>query len=58
MDYYLKDLTEESMHEALHDFTEEMFLTVFGQTLEDGTFISLVINFLMQLELFQNVVLN
>ena len=38
MDYYLKDLTEESMHEALHDFTEEMFLTVFGQTLEEGDF--------------------
>lgn len=38
MDYYLKDLTEESMHEALHDFTEEMFLTVFGQTLEGGDF--------------------
>lgn len=38
MDYYLKDLTEESMHEALHDFAEEMFLTVFGQTLEGGDF--------------------
>lgn len=38
MDYYLKDLTEESMHEALRDFTEEMFLTVFGQTLEEGDF--------------------
>ena len=38
MDYYLKDLTEERMHEALHDFAEEMFLTVFGQTLEGGDF--------------------
>lgn len=38
MDYYLKDLTEKSMHEALYDFTEEMFLTVFGQTLEGGDF--------------------
>ncbi|HIY92083.1 MAG TPA: hypothetical protein H9820_03945 [Candidatus Companilactobacillus pullicola] len=35
---YLVNLTDKKVHETLRDFTEEMFLTVFGQTLEGGDF--------------------